>query len=82
MDALQQLWAGSGLAQMTLAQGLMIVIGLLLLYLAIVRKFEPLLLVTIGFGGILSNIPGSKSPLAMACCTWFTWSVSKPEPSR
>ena len=58
MNALQQLWAGSGLAQMTLGQGLMIVIGLLLLYLAIVRKFEPLLLVTIGFGGILSNIPG------------------------
>ena len=58
MDALQQLWAGSGLAQMTLGQGLMIVIGLLLLYLAIVRKFEPLLLVTIGFGGVLSNIPG------------------------
>ena len=58
MDALPQLWAGSGLAQMTPGQGLMIVIGLLLLYLAIVRKFEPLLLVTIGFGGILSNIPG------------------------
>ena len=58
MDALQQLWAGSGVAQMTPGQGLMIVIGLLLLYLAIVRKFEPLLLVTIGFGGILSNIPG------------------------
>ena len=58
MDALQQLWAGSGLAQMTPGQGLMIVIGLLLLYLAIVRKFEPLLLVTIGFGGILGNIPG------------------------
>ena len=58
MDALQQLWVGSGLAQMTPGQGLMIVIGLLLLYLAIVRKFEPLLLVTIGFGGILSNIPG------------------------
>jgi oxaloacetate decarboxylase beta subunit len=31
---------------------------LLLLYLGIVRKFEPLLLVTIGFGGLLSNIPG------------------------
>ena len=58
MEALQQLGAGSGLAQITLGQGLMIVIGLLLLYLAIVRKFEPLLLVTIGFGGILSNIPG------------------------
>jgi len=36
----------------------MIGVGSLLLYLAIVRKFEPLLLVTIGFGGILSNIPG------------------------
>ena len=47
MAALQQLWAGSGLAQMTLGQGLMIAVGLLLLYLAIVRKFEPLLLVTI-----------------------------------
>ena len=36
----------------------MIVVGLLLLYLAISRGFEPLLLVPIGFGGILSNIPG------------------------
>lgn len=60
MESLQQLWAGSGLAQMTLGQGLMIAVGLLLLYLAIVRKFEPLLLVTIGFGGILSNIPGAE----------------------
>ncbi len=30
----------------------------MLLYLGIVKKFEPLLLVTIGFGGLLSNIPG------------------------
>ncbi|TVS19426.1 MAG: sodium ion-translocating decarboxylase subunit beta [Gammaproteobacteria bacterium] len=37
----------------------MIGIGLLLLYLAIVRKFEPLLLLPIGFGGILANIPGT-----------------------
>ena len=36
----------------------MILIGLLLLYLAIVKQFEPLLLIPIGFGGILSNIPG------------------------
>ena len=36
----------------------MIVVSLLLLYLAVVKKFEPLLLVTIGFGGLLSNIPG------------------------
>ena len=36
----------------------MLAVCLLLLYLGIVRKFEPLLLVTIGFGGLLSNIPG------------------------
>ncbi|MCA1768782.1 MAG: sodium ion-translocating decarboxylase subunit beta, partial [Halomonas sp.] len=35
----------------------MIVVGMLLLYLAIAKKFEPLLLVPIGFGGILANIP-------------------------
>jgi oxaloacetate decarboxylase beta subunit len=36
----------------------MIMVSLILLYLAIAKKFEPLLLVTIGFGGLLSNIPG------------------------
>lgn len=35
----------------------MIVVGLLLIYLAIVKRFEPLLLIPIGFGGILANIP-------------------------
>jgi len=53
-----QIWEGSGLYQMTWGQGAMICVGLLLLYLGIVRRFEPLLLVTIGFGGVLSNIPG------------------------
>ncbi len=37
----------------------MICVCLLLLYLGIAKKFEPLLLVTIGFGGLLSNIPGA-----------------------
>lgn len=49
---------GSGLYQIEPGQVLMILVGFGLLYLAIVRKFEPLLLVPIGFGGILSNIPG------------------------
>ena len=43
---------------MSIGQAAMVVICLLLLYLGIVKKFEPLLLVTIGFGGLLSNIPG------------------------
>ena len=38
-------------------QLIMIVVGLTLIYLAIVKKFEPLLLLPIGFGSILTNIP-------------------------
>ena len=58
MESIYQLWLSSGLAQMSLGQGSMILVCLFLLYLAIAKKFEPLLLVTIGFGGILSNVPG------------------------
>ena len=60
MDQLNLIWQSSGLAQMTLGQGAMILVSLLLLYLAIGKKFEPLLLVPIGFGGLLSNIPGAE----------------------
>jgi len=58
MDLVDQIWQGSGLYQITGGQLIMLGICLLLLYLGIARKFEPLLLVTIGFGGLLSNIPG------------------------
>ena len=58
MELFEQLWVGSGLAQISYGQAAMIAISLLLLYLAVAKKFEPLLLVTIGFGGLLSNIPG------------------------
>ncbi len=58
MELITQIWQASGLYQITWGQIFMIGVGCLLLYLAIVRQFEPLLLVTIGFGGILSNIPG------------------------
>ena len=59
MDNILQLWSTSGLAQMTSGQCFMMVIGMLLLFLAIRKGFEPLLLVPIGFGGILANIPGA-----------------------
>lgn len=58
MELIEQIWQGSGLYQISAGQVVMLGICLLLLYLGIVRKFEPLLLVTIGFGGLLSNIPG------------------------
>lgn len=57
MDNLIRIWEGSGLYNMSMGQAFMIVIGILLLFLAIKKKFEPLLLVPIGFGAILSNIP-------------------------
>ena len=59
MEKLLILWSSSGLAQAELGQVVMILICLLLLYLAINRGFEPLLLLPIGFGGILANIPGA-----------------------
>ena len=58
MELVTTIWQESGLYQITGGQILMLGVCLLLLYLGIVRKFEPLLLVTIGFGGLLSNIPG------------------------
>jgi len=58
MDLVKQIWIESGIYQITGGQVVMLGVCLLLLYLGIVKKFEPLLLVTIGFGGLLSNIPG------------------------
>ena len=60
MDQLSLLWVNTGLYQMSWGQGLMLLVGILLIYLAIVKKFEPLLLLPIGFGALLSNIPGAN----------------------
>lgn len=57
MENILNLWTGSGLYNITTGQFSMIVICLCLLYMAIKKKFEPLLLLPIGFGGILANIP-------------------------
>ena len=66
-DMFKGLWASTGISDL-LRQGsgdwilgwgkvLMIVVAILLLYLAVVKEFEPLLLLPIGFGALLSNIP-------------------------
>ena len=60
MEQLNLLWINTGLYQMAWGQGLMLLVGILLIYLAIVKKFEPLLILPIGFGAILSNIPGAN----------------------
>ena len=66
MEQLLSLWQGSGLYNMGFGQLTMIIICLLLLYLAIVKNFEPLLLVPIGFGGLLANIPEAGLALSAA----------------
>lgn len=63
MEHLNLLWQASGLYHLQPNQAVMILIGLLLLFLAIRKQFEPLLLVPIGFGGILANIPGADLAL-------------------
>lgn len=57
MEKLLTLLYGSGLYNLTIGQGVMILVGFVLLFLAIRKNFEPLLLVPIGVGGILANIP-------------------------
>jgi len=57
MSGAEALWQSMGIANMTWGQLLMMLVGCLLIYLAVARKFEPLLLLPIGFGAILSNIP-------------------------
>lgn len=57
MEILQQLWSSTGLANFTITNAVMILVGLLLIWLAVKKGFEPLLLLPIGFGGILANIP-------------------------
>lgn len=59
MDQLAHLWQTSGISQIGVGTLVMIAIGLSLLYLAIEKGYEPLLLVPIGFGTILINIPGA-----------------------
>ena len=55
--SLQAVWNDSGFSVFTMGNGIMILVGLILLYLAIVKEFEPLLLGPIAFGCILANFP-------------------------
>jgi len=59
MTALMAIWNDSGFAQFTSGHLIMMLVGLILLYLAIGRGFEPLLLSNIAFGCLLANVPGT-----------------------
>ena len=57
IDSLQQFWSFTGFYNCTWQHILMLAVGALLVTLGIVKKWEPLLLVPIGFGIIIGNIP-------------------------
>ena len=56
MDGVQLLWQSMGIANMEWGQVFMMLVGCLLVWLAVVKKFEPLLLVPIGFGAVLFSV--------------------------
>ena len=57
IDALIKIWESSGLANMDIRSGIMLIVACFLIYLAIGKKFEPLLLLPIAFGMLLANLP-------------------------
>ncbi|WP_034450452.1 sodium ion-translocating decarboxylase subunit beta [Butyrivibrio sp. AE2032] len=57
LEVLKNLWETSGIATMTWQQGVMILISFILFYLAIKKQYEPLLLLPIAFGMLLTNLP-------------------------
>jgi len=72
--ALSSVWADSGFSALTSGHVIMIVVGLVLLYMAIGKGFEPLLLSPIAFGCILANIPknGFEEPGVMSVIMWYS----------
>ncbi len=66
--ALSSVWSDSGFSALTSGHVIMIAVGLVLLYMAIGKGFEPLLLSPIAFGCILANIPknGFEEPGVMS----------------
>lgn len=78
--ALASVWADSGFSALTSGNVIMIGVGLVLLYMAIGKGFEPLLLSPIAFGCILANIPKTVSNSRVLCpllCMVFTMKYSR-----
>ncbi|MEM6332842.1 MAG: sodium ion-translocating decarboxylase subunit beta [Planctomycetota bacterium] len=65
MDVLLNYLADTGFAQFHWTNGVMLLIGGLFIFLAIAKKFEPLLLVPIGFGILIGNVPYDTSGLSL-----------------
>lgn len=60
LNTVANLWHESAFCNITLPQGIMLLISFFLMYLAIVKGYEPMLLLPIAFGMALTNIPGAE----------------------
>ncbi len=60
LEVIKGIWEASGFAELTWRNIVMMLVSFVFLYLAIAKKFEPLLLVPIAFGMLLANLPGSE----------------------
>lgn len=77
MDGLLKLWSETGIANFELGQVFMMFIGFGLLFLAIRKGFEPLLLLPIGFGAILATYLTLVLLMKVDCCITSITSVLK-----
>ena len=59
LGVIQGIWESSGIAVMTWQQGVMLLVSFVLLFMAIVKKYEPMLLLPIAFGMMLANLPAA-----------------------
>ncbi|MDX9719411.1 MAG: sodium ion-translocating decarboxylase subunit beta [Myxococcota bacterium] len=72
----ERLLNSSGLSAIGWTHAIMIALGVLLVYLAVRKQFEPLLLLPIGFGAILSNIPLAGITEAGGLLSFFYMGIS------
>ncbi len=59
-NILKTIWLDSGFSQMSWQTAVMLILACVLLYLGIVKKYEPLLMIGIAFGMLLTNLPGAN----------------------
>ncbi len=80
-EILKNLWNGSGYSMIHWQQIVMILVAALLLFLGIAKKFEPLLLVGIAFGMLLTNLPGlnTEANALFHSEYWFNGSINYGE---
>ncbi|CAB1251890.1 sodium ion-translocating decarboxylase subunit beta [Clostridium sp. WLY-B-L2] len=77
LNALNSMWHSTSLINLSIGNIFLIILGIVFIYLAIVKKYEPFLLVGIGFGCIVANIPGNELIKPGGLFSYFYLGVQK-----